>query len=138
MTNEQALEQQVEVLEKLLQLKQALIEELEAKVQRIQVAQIPSYPITVPYMQPYVQPYVGGTGGITIAGTSFCPDGTPHQYPNSWSSNSGQPCCTKCGQVIYSLAGNLSINSSASSYTFHNASDATGNVASLQITGAKQ
>lgn len=47
MTNEQILEQQVDALEKLLKLKQAVIEELETKISRLQNQTIPN--LNVPY-----------------------------------------------------------------------------------------
>ena len=75
MTNEQILEQQVEALEKLLQLRSAIIEELEAKVAKLQAQTI--YPgMSTPYtVQPYpyyATPYVGSIipGTVTVGGGS--------------------------------------------------------------------
>jgi hypothetical protein len=110
MTNEQILEQQVEALEKLLQLRAAIIEELEAKVDRLEADKIniaPSYPgvnlpwITTPYVQPY-NPGFGGSSG-TIIISSNCPDGTPHQYPQTWSGTCVP--CVKCGQSMGTISG---------------------------------
>lgn len=111
MDEKQILEKQVEALEKLLQLRQAVIEELESKVSKLECEKInatPSYPLPGTYTPwistPYVQPYnpgfggsgFGGSGTITISNT--CPDGTPHQYPQTY----GGTCvpCVKCGQNI--------------------------------------
>jgi hypothetical protein len=110
MTNEQILEQQVEALEKLLQLKQAIIDEQEVKINKLQYPPQPTY---VPGVQ-----IGGGWGGIggTLGGqgsivsipsqwtiTSWqCSDGHPHQYPTL--SSGATPCCTKCGTAYGSLA----------------------------------
>lgn len=98
MTNEEILEQQIEALEKLLQLRKAVIEELEAKVAKLEAER--SYPNPAPWITtPWVGPIGGGTGilggGSTITITNLCPDGSPHQYPAVWSGIN--PCCTKCG-----------------------------------------
>jgi hypothetical protein len=89
MTNEQILEKQVEALEKLLQLKEAVITELEAKVSRLQ----------------YPYGSLGGIGGPAVSipsvwtvpqNTWQCTDGQPHTYPNPWGGTTS-PHCTKCG-----------------------------------------
>jgi hypothetical protein len=107
MTNEQILEQQVEALEKLLQLKQAVIEELESKVQKLQ------YP-PLPYSG-------GGAGVINLPSVwtvpPMCTDGLPHQYPSMWGGTS-QPSCTKCGQypsIFNSGAGVITTTSGGAS-----------------------
>lgn len=92
MTNEQILERQVEALEKLLQLKEAVINELENKVDKLQGQQISIgngsgyQPINVPSVWTTPQP------------SWQCTDGQPHQYPQHWMSINA-PCCTKCGQT---------------------------------------
>jgi hypothetical protein len=93
MTTEQVLEKQVEALEKLLQLKQAVIDELEAKVQRLQNP-YPYYPgVTVtPYTVPSWQ----------------CTDGGPHNYPSLWGGTSAPPC-TKCGAQAWGSSGSITI-----------------------------
>jgi hypothetical protein len=127
MTNEQILEKQVEALEKLLQLKAAVIDELEAKIQRMQ----PGITWTTPqYIQtPYI-PYQGGAGGIgttfgggsgggtitVTGGSASCPDGTPHQYP-SMCGGAGPSCCAKCGQVINYATGVTCVSTSDYAYT---------------------
>jgi hypothetical protein len=115
MTNEDILEQQVEALEKLLQLKTAVIEELEAKVSRLEADKADKaahpYPgvntpwITQPYIQPY-QPNIIYTPGQSDTITIFtaCPDGTPHQYPSMWGGTNS-PSCAKCGQSNIISAG---------------------------------
>jgi len=118
MNEKEILEQQVEALEKLLQLRSAIIQELEANVSKLQ-AEKASYPyggvnvpgwITTPYIQPLQpMPYVpwqggGGGGSGTITITSTCPDGTPHEYPSMWGGTSSPPC-NKCGQTGLNLSG---------------------------------
>jgi hypothetical protein len=113
MTNEQILEKQVEALEKLLQLRSAIIEDLESKVGSLQneIAKqnyqpypyIPGNIINVPYVgQPTYQgiPMPIGGAGQTIVSCNTCPDGTPHNYPSQWGPNSTvgtSLTCTKCG-----------------------------------------
>lgn len=90
MTNEQLLEKQIEMLEKLLQLKEAVIEELENKIARIQsigntpyITNIPS--VWTTYKVPLNQ--------------DMCTDGTPHAIPSPWLSVTA-PYCTKCGATV--------------------------------------
>lgn len=99
MTNEEILEKQVEALEKLLQLRAAIIEELEAKVNKLEAEKfnIPNhFPglqqpgwITTPWIG---QPQYPGIGGGSIIISNTCPDGSLHTW-----SGLGTPC-TKCGQ----------------------------------------
>ena len=105
MTNEEILEKQVEALEKLLQLRSAIIEELEARVDKLETEKTTNQPYTWPYSPPVIttpwinpQPwnpniqFPGGSGSITI--TNICSDGSLHTYgPNSGT-------CTKCGQGL--------------------------------------
>jgi hypothetical protein len=92
MTNEQILEQQVEALEKLLKLRVAITQELEAKIAKLEAEAVktmyPGYSYPGWYMPQQIQPWVGG-GSITI--TNTCPDGSFHEYDN------GSICCKKCG-----------------------------------------
>ncbi len=111
MTNEQILDQQVEALEKLLQLKQAIIDELEKKVSQLEAIQSPwANPgwvgggpiIGQPAVQsPYIQPFIGGGGTTTIIVSNTCPDGTPHEFPFNLSGTSN--CCEKCGHYSGSI-----------------------------------
>src|ERR1017187_565080 len=92
MTKEQILEQQVEALEKLLKLKQALVEELEAKVERMPFGGvIPGYYPGVGL--PSIQPQVGQ--GIQVM-SQWC----VHEYPSMWGSTTPPPCL-KCGQQSF-------------------------------------
>jgi hypothetical protein len=105
MTKEEILEQQVEALEKLLQLKGAVIQELESKVSRLEAERL-VYPgiVNVPY-----QPFIGG-GSLQVQYP--CTDGLGHNYPQNWGGTS-HPACTKCGQVPYSNgSGWISISGS--------------------------
>lgn len=89
MTHEELLERQVEALEKLLQLKQAIIDELEGKVDKLQQQlNPPSWTINTPNFQPFIS---------TPSYPSWqCTDGNPHQYPQVWNSVL-PPHCSKCG-----------------------------------------
>jgi len=151
MTNEQILEKQVEALEKLLQLRSAIIEELETKVTNLQQeiatknAQIiwpsvttpwTSVPgVTVPYNPPTIYPYSGGNSGSIVIGPSFCPDGTPHQYPSMWGGTN-PPACSKCGNyrsaglsgILGTLTGSAQINGTSGS----GSNVSTNNVFTLQ------
>ena len=114
MTNEEILEKQVEALEKLLQLRSAVIEELEAKVINLQneiaaknhSLQWPGQ-INAPYIGapgvPFMPNHLGG-GSIIISNSSTCPDGTPHQYPSMWGGTS-MPPCSKCGAYQNGIGG---------------------------------
>lgn len=114
MTNEEILEKQVEALEKLLQLRVAVIEELEAKVAKLSGANNYGTWQGAPFIgggtlqQGYTgqgQILGGGTSGITwttpqqgavagtIIGVGICTDGAMHSFP---SSVLGSPCA-KCG-----------------------------------------
>jgi hypothetical protein len=123
MTNEEILEQQVEALEKLLQLRTAIVGELEAKVAKLQAEKYnnlgPGYysPISghtsigsgILGQGTNGQVLQGGSGtGITwtnipnntipnSAGTitinTQCHNGHPHHYDNT----SYPACCSVCG-----------------------------------------
>jgi hypothetical protein len=93
MTTEEVLEQQVEVLEKLLKLKQALIEELEAKVGRLEMENGLNRLGSVPWGQPiHVQsPFISVFDPCPIGPT------THHEYPLVWHGTIPPPC-SKCGK----------------------------------------
>lgn len=121
MTNEEILEQQIEALEKLLQLRKAVIDELESKLAKVQAEKNAlQYPwlggsgglgiSSPPYHQP-MYPGIGGGGTSTIQ-INLCPDGTPHQYPSSWGHSTATPCCTKCGCPMFG-AGNVTTQAGA-------------------------
>ena len=117
MTNEEILEKQVDALEKLLQLKQAVINELEKKLETSQHQQLnqPFYPHTFT-----PQPYW------------ICSDGSYHSYPQYWTGTI-PPSCTKCGLAqqnggitVTTTSGQLSI--SQDGYTIDNRGRTTGYV----------
>lgn len=99
MTNEEILEKQVEALEKLLQLKQAIIDEQDSKINKLEMEKIhsqPPYPINLPYIgNPAPMPFIGG-GGINF---DPCPIGPihTHDYPTMWHGTTPPPC-SKCGK----------------------------------------
>lgn len=98
MTNEQLLEQQVEALEKLLKLKQAIVEELERKIDRLEGSipfgfPNPAHPINVP--NPFFP-------SVFHDACPADPHGI-HQYPSLWGGTGPVPC-TKCGKQMTSYA----------------------------------
>ena len=111
MTTEQILEKQVEALEKLLQLRAAITEELEAKISRLEnevarnnLAPYPGHIINTPWVGPPVM-YPGIGGGSTpwnpnqsgtVIISNICTDGAPHEYPSTWNGITFAPC-KKCG-----------------------------------------
>jgi len=104
MTNEQILEHQVEALEKLLKLKQAVVEELEAKVARLQYPYLGGGISPQPYIQPIGGGLQGGAGGYGNSGTIIICN---HEYPSMWGGT-GTPPCIKCGQP-FSNAGSVTV-----------------------------
>ena len=110
MTNEQILEKQVEALEKLLQLRSAIIEELEIKVASLQneVARqnLNPFPMTITTTPWIGQPY--GVGGGVITSPNTCPDGTPHNYAHP-HSNGINTYCIKCGCSNLITGGNIGV-----------------------------
>lgn len=122
MTNEQILEQQVEALEKLLKLKQAVVEELEAKVSRLENSQLYPGVINTPFI-PYVRsPFTQVVDRCTV-GPSFA-----HEYPSSWGGTT-PPRCTKCGMGQWATSGVITSTSHAGVTTI-GSGGCTGGVAS--------
>jgi hypothetical protein len=148
MTNEQILEKQVEALEKLLQLRSAIIEELETKVASLkqEIASKYVYPgVTItPYNPPITYPQYGGGGGSLTLGPLTCPDGTPHQYPSMWGGTT-PPACSKCGLYPDYSSGITTISTtsgmgmgSAGNTIIPNAAPFTLNGAPVHTTGYMQ
>ena len=83
MTNEEVLEQQVEALEKLLKLKQAIIEELEEKIRKSE------------FSNPHITnfPYISDMPKRCSIGPTV-----DHHYPTTWTGTQHPPCI-KCGVV---------------------------------------
>lgn len=99
LSNEEILQQQIEALEKLLQLKEAVIEEQSAKIDRLERNTLnaqPYKPINYPINLPsvWVDP---------------CIDGQGHSYPQTWLGTFPPPC-TKCNRMVstgtFTLSGN--------------------------------
>src|ERR1035437_4036914 len=124
MTNEEILNQQVEALERLLQLKQAIIDERDKKINSLEMSRSNSVP------------FFGGGSPITIQSTpyDYCPVGPnyAHNYPTTWSGTM-PPSCTKCGkqqQLIYggnpcTTAVTYTAVSGTGTYTLAGATDIT-------------
>jgi hypothetical protein len=144
MTNEDILEKQVEALEKLLQLRSAIIEELEAKLSKLEndIARANTLPyvpgVSIPWVGPPQwmpqQPFIGGAGGSSITISSTCPDGSSHQFPQ-YGLSAGSQCCSKCGQ--YNLSGNGTVTVGGSGMTsIQNLQP--GGAGNIQTTGYMQ
>lgn len=100
MTKEEILQEQLDAMEKLLQLKQAIIDELEEKVRKLS---------TPPYTT------IGG-GGTVFAPHVYTPQ-TPcdlgvHDYPTPWYGVI-PPTCKVCGKS----AGNFNVTYGSNSIT---------------------
>ena len=99
MTNEQILEQQVEALEKLLKLKQAIIEEQELKINKLQgTTTIPNMP---PMFPNGIQGVPWGQAQPMWDRCTNSPNGT-HQYPTVWGGTI-PPFCTYCNKQQQTL-----------------------------------
>ena len=135
MTKEEILEQQVEALEKLLQLRKAITEELEVKIARLEneVARNnlpPYYPgISTPWISPPIQQpvYPGLAGSGTIIVSNTCPDGTPHNFSNPLM-NGYSSRCYKCGQ---GSVGTVTTTGLAQNLTVDGMAQPSGNVFTL-------
>lgn len=88
MTNEEILEKQVEALEKLLQIKEAIIKEHESKISQLEMERLYN-----------PQPFIGRPYSAPSVFTADpCSDGGHHDYAYPWFSTSPQPC-KKCSKV---------------------------------------
>lgn len=149
MTNEEILEKQVETLEKLLQLKQAVIQELEAKVSRLQNPY--GYGVIGGSQQYYGPgggyPYggMGGAGGGWQGGGSSGIVSFPSVWQSTMTCTDGQPhtvgttnCCTKCGQQCYTSGGTATVQISGGGAGITTAGIATQGQAATSGTSFSQ
>ena len=134
MTNEEILEQQVEALEKLLQLKQAIINEQERKIEKLQNGE----PNTS--WQPWRSPNQLNPFGPLVNLPSIqtfppCSDGTyNHAFPQLWGGIH-PPTCYKCGQPATST--NIISSTTSGVITVTNAaSKEEGDTTVLRLTAA--
>jgi hypothetical protein len=81
-TNEEILAQQVEALEKLLQLKEVVIQEQVARIDKLEAERQYAPRINVPF----------------ISTNGSCPSGGSHDYPFPWHGTTPAPC-KKCNQA---------------------------------------
>ena len=88
MTDKEILEQQVDALEKLLQIKDAIIYEQERRIEKLEGKDS--------QFAPFTSPHFYGSGSITY--TNACHDGLPHEYDSVWLST-GPQSCKKCGSL---------------------------------------
>lgn len=95
-TKEELLQEHIETLEKLLDLKTEIITELEKKIGRLE-----TFPNVFPggtYPSPQLPPLIGpGTINLPSVWT-IDPNTCQHEYPNPWFATVPPPC-KKCGTV---------------------------------------
>ncbi len=102
MTKEEMLQEQIDMMDKLLKLKQAVIDELEAKIVRLEMA-----PATIgaPWPGfPWPNPAPGLVNIPSVFGpVDVCPSNPSglHDYPNPWNGTQ-PPCCKACGKPAWS------------------------------------
>jgi len=90
MTKYEILQQQVDALEELLRLKQATIDELKDKIERLEADKY--------HRQPVVSPITFPGPTIVPFCQELCSDGRPHDYPNPCTVTN--PSCLKCGKPL--------------------------------------
>lgn len=103
-TETEILQKQVDALEKLLQIKEAIIEEQEKKIRGLERDQVYIAPRQFP-QQPYQPQYPGAPMPHISLPSVFgeiCSKGGFHTYPNPWHSTSPAPC-DKCGKLMQNL-----------------------------------
>lgn len=99
MDEKEILQRQVEALEKLLQIKEAIIVTQEEKISRLEREAV-AYPgINFPPPPPHQPVFIPS---IWQSPPDVCPDGSPHDYPNPWFSTQPAPC-KKCGKLAPSF-----------------------------------
>lgn len=104
MTKEEILQEQIDAMEKLLKLKQAIIEDLEKRIDKLEHSPYNQNPFIVPNWAP---PAVNLPSVWTTPNT--CPNGGHHEYPGMWGGTQNPPC-NKCGQTMpnpFGAAGGL-------------------------------
>lgn len=107
MDEKEILQRQVDALEKLLQIKEAIIQEQESKIQKLEneaiVAKFPQYPSFPgvhigPYIGPPQPPFNVPNSVPSVWTNDPCNDGGFHNYPAPWYGTAA-PQCTKCGKM---------------------------------------
>jgi len=142
MTNEQILEKQVEALEKLLQIKQAIIEEHEAKIGRLEAERynIPNGFPGIPWTGPgLVQPFMPLQHPINVPSVwtvDPCTDGGLHDYPFPWNSTS-PPSCKKCGKMGHQSQWTVTSGTTTTLQNNPNDADDSNNVLTLSTAAGK-
>lgn len=106
MDEKEILQRQIDALEKLLNIKESIIQEQEKKISELERRQ--DFPgIWAPPYQPLptMPPYAPPQPPIFIPSVfkhDPCSDGGPHEYDFPWYSTNPQPC-KKCGKTTPGL-----------------------------------
>jgi hypothetical protein len=104
MDEKEILQKQVDALEKLLQIKDCIIEEQERRLRSIERDSLYSRPVVSPYIAPMLQPSSPHQTDLGKLLESFkstqdsCSKGGLHDYPAPLYG-SGPQACTKCGKT---------------------------------------
>jgi len=116
MDEKEILQRQVDALEKLLQIKEAIIQEHEAKITRLESEELlrkfPQFPQMpqAPYISPPIPPQINIP---SVWQHDPCTDGGLHQYDFPWHSTSPQPC-KKCGKTLPQPSWTITSSNTAS------------------------
>lgn len=93
MDEKEILQRQVDALEKLLQIKEAIIQEQESKIRKLENEAISRQFIPMPPPMPPISI-------PSIWQVDPCTDGNLHEYPFPWHATTPPPC-KKCGKVSH-------------------------------------
>jgi hypothetical protein len=100
MEEKEILQRQVDALEKLLQIKDAIIHEQEAKINKLEnEALVNSFPQFPSVQTPYLPPAGQQINIPSMWPADQCPSSTSgyHDYPHPWGGTV-PPSCRKCGK----------------------------------------
>ena len=93
MTKEEILQEQIDAMEKLLKLKQAVVEELEKRVEKLE------NDLAMNRMFPGIfAPPPNQINIPSVFTVDPCPAGGSHDYPTMWGGTTPPPC-NKCGKA---------------------------------------
>ena len=113
MDEKEILQRQVDALEKLLQIKEAIIQEQEARITKLEnaalIEKFPQFPgVQFPQIPP--PPFMPSIPSVWQVDP--CSDGQLHEYDFPWHSTSPQPC-KKCGKTMPQPSWTITSSNSA-------------------------